>query len=538
MVEALEPGDPRRVGKYRLVGRIGCGGMGQVFLGQSPGGRMVAVKLIRADLAGDPDFRARFAREVATARTVSGIFTVPVVDADMDGPQPWLVTAFVDGPSLADEVASRGPLPPEPALTLAAGLAEGLEVIHAAGVVHRDLKPSNVLFAADGPRIIDFGISRTTDASGLTRTGWVTGSPGFMSPEQAEGRPAGPASDIFSLGLVLAFAVTGHEPFGSGTAPALLYRVVHSQPDTAGLPALIRPLVERCLAKDPRQRPSASQIVAGLESAQPWTGWLPGPPSDSANRPPGTRSAQSVTAPCTEPAGIGSSRPAFPSTVTTAHLHDSSSAINWSAQPADPARSRQGWRRQTLAWIAVATAVLGIAAVVAILHRPAAAQPRPGLAVPSRPAASPANAGWTTYRDSSGFSIKLPPGWAIQARTAASVKFTVLRPGFVVLVGWTTHPRPDQLADWKQQAAYKARSDRTYQQIGIWRVSYRSYSAADWEFTDMPPGRQLIHVLDQGFIVTPGRLAYAIDLSGPVASWSSVRASIWEELLRTFKPAR
>ena len=137
-----------------------------------------------------------------------------------NGPQPWLVTAFVDGPSLADAVASRGPLPPGPALTLAAGLAEGLEVIHAAGVVHRDLKPSDVLLADDGPRIIDFGISHAANAPGLTRTGWVTGSPGFMSPEQAEGRPAGPASDIFSLGSVLAFAATGHEPFGAGTAPA------------------------------------------------------------------------------------------------------------------------------------------------------------------------------------------------------------------------------------------------------------------------------------------------------------------------------
>ncbi len=228
MVHSLEAGDPRHAGKYRLLARLGSGGMGQVFLGQSPGGRRVAVKLIRAELASDPDFRARFAREVATARTISGIFTVPVVDADVDSPQPWLVTAYVDGPSLADMVASQGPMPPGPALTLAAGLAEGLEVIHAAGVVHRDLKPSNVLLAADGPRIIDFGISHTADASGLTRTGWVAGSPGFMSPEQAEGIPAGPASDIFSLGSVLMFAVTGLEPFGSGTAAALLYRVVHS----------------------------------------------------------------------------------------------------------------------------------------------------------------------------------------------------------------------------------------------------------------------------------------------------------------------
>jgi serine/threonine protein kinase len=284
MVHALGTGDPQHAGKYRLLGRLGQGGMGQVFLGRSPGGRLVAVKLIRAELAGDPDFRARFAREVVTARTISGIFTVPVVDADVDGPQPWLVTAYVDGPSLADAVAGRGPVSPDQALTLAAGLAEGLEVIHAAGVVHRDLKPSNVLLAADGPRIIDFGISHTADTSGLTRTGWVAGSPGFMSPEQAEGIPAGPASDIFSLGSVLVFAVTGSEPFGTGTAAALLYRVVHSRPDTSGVPAAIRPLVEHCLEKDPRHRPTAGEIVAGLGPAQPSTGWHPAP-APRARRP-------------------------------------------------------------------------------------------------------------------------------------------------------------------------------------------------------------------------------------------------------------
>src|SRR5690348_2748163 len=183
MIQALGPGDPGAVGKYRLVGRLGRGGMGQVYLGESPGGRLVAVKVIRAELAGDPDFRARFAREVATAQTVSGIYTVPVVDADVDGAQPWLVTAYVEGPSLADAVRDFGPFAPDQVLTLAAGLAEGLEVIHASGVVHRDLKPSNVLLAQDGPRIIDFGISRAGNLPGVTRTGLVTGSPGYMSPE-------------------------------------------------------------------------------------------------------------------------------------------------------------------------------------------------------------------------------------------------------------------------------------------------------------------------------------------------------------------
>jgi serine/threonine protein kinase len=277
LVKPLEPGDPREVGRYQLQGRLGTGGMGQVFLGQSPGGRLVAVKLIRADLAADPEFRARFAREVAVARHVSGIFTAPVVDADPDAPQPWLITAYVPGPSLAEAVAAEGPLPLASVLTLAAGLAEGLGAIHAAGLVHRDLKPSNVLLANDGPRIIDFGISRAVDATALTRADFVIGSPGFMSPEQALGQEVGPASDIFSLGAVLAFAAAGEGPFGSGTGTALLSRVVHDPPDTRRLPGRIRPLVERCMAKDPRWRPTTDQLLTELGTLDSVANWLPPP---------------------------------------------------------------------------------------------------------------------------------------------------------------------------------------------------------------------------------------------------------------------
>src|SRR5215470_7724915 len=205
-LEELRADDPPQIGPYQLLARLGAGGMGQVFLGRSPGGRLVAVKVIRAELAGDPGFRARFAREVASARMVSGVFTAPVVDADPSAPLPWLVTGYVNGLSLAEAVAGHGALPVASVLALAAGLAEGLGAVHAAGVVHRDLKPSNVLLAADGPRVIDFGISRAVDATHLTSAGMVVGSPGFMSPEQAEGNPVGPASDVFSLGAVLVFA--------------------------------------------------------------------------------------------------------------------------------------------------------------------------------------------------------------------------------------------------------------------------------------------------------------------------------------------
>jgi serine/threonine protein kinase len=276
-VQELQGGDPQRIGPYRVVGRLGSGGMGTVFAGRSAGGRLVAVKVIRGELADDAEFRVRFSREVAAARSVSGLFTAPVVDADVEGPVPWLATAYVAGPSLADAVRRHGPLPAASVLALAAGLAEGLQAIHAAGLIHRDLKPSNVLLADDGPRVIDFGISRTAEATALTAADLVIGSPGFMSPEQAEGRPTGPPSDVFSLGAVVAFAATGTGPFGTGSTAALVYRVVHSPPELEGTPAEIRSLAERCLAKDPGQRPTTAELLTELESSGPVAGWLPAP---------------------------------------------------------------------------------------------------------------------------------------------------------------------------------------------------------------------------------------------------------------------
>jgi eukaryotic-like serine/threonine-protein kinase len=271
MWRELQPDDPGRIGPYRLHGVVGSGGMGRVFLGVSADGRMVAVKVIRADLATDPEFRARFRREVTVARKVSSRFTVPLIDADVDGPVPWLATGYVPGPSLADAVTEHGPLPARSVLELATGLAAGLSAIHAAGVVHRDLKPSNVLLAQDGPRVIDFGISVAAETSPLTRTGLLIGSPGYMSPEQVEGREVSSASDIFSLGAVLAFAATGEAPFGNGSAPTLAYRAVYREVNLDRVPADVRPLIRRCLAKDPGQRPTARDLDFGAAAAVPAT---------------------------------------------------------------------------------------------------------------------------------------------------------------------------------------------------------------------------------------------------------------------------
>ena len=266
MHTCLQPGDPASVDGYRLLGRLGAGGMGQVFLGESPGGRMVAVKLIHPAHAGTPHFRERFAREIAAARRVGGFHTAPVVDADPHADPPWMVTAYIEGPSLQDAVSRYGPMPPERLRALGAGLAEGLAAIHASGLVHRDLKPANVILAADGPRIIDFGIARAVDATtGLTTTGTVVGTIAYMSPEQIRGEPAGPASDVFSFGCVLAFAATGRPPFTGDSAAAVMFRIVNQPPDLTGMAeAGLAGLIMRCLAKNAAERPGLPAVLAAL----------------------------------------------------------------------------------------------------------------------------------------------------------------------------------------------------------------------------------------------------------------------------------
>ncbi|WP_435867086.1 protein kinase domain-containing protein [Streptosporangium canum] len=233
--------------------------MGQVYLGRSPGGRPVAVKVVRPELAEDAGFRRRFAKEVEAAQRVGGFYTAQVVDADPDVDPPWLVTAFVPGLSLEQAVHEHGPLPDDALAVLGAGLAEGLAAIHDVGIVHRDLKPGNIILAADGPRVIDFGISRALDAAITSTT--VLGTPGYMSPEQARGFEVGPPSDVFALGSVLTFAATGYGPFGSGSANEIVYRVVHEEPDLVRLPSYLTSIVSACLAKDPRRRPGLMEIL-------------------------------------------------------------------------------------------------------------------------------------------------------------------------------------------------------------------------------------------------------------------------------------
>lgn len=291
-MEKLGSGDPQRIGRYRLLGRLGAGGMGQVFLARSDRGRTVAIKLVRPELAEQQQFRDRFRAEVQAARKVGGSWTAPVLDAGVDDAVPWVATGYVAGPSLHRIVSGRpgapvaesgayGPLPGRSVRLLGAGLAGALQDIHRAGLIHRDLKPSNVLVTIDGPRVIDFGIARALDTvadGGLTRTGAMIGSPGFMAPEQVRGERVTTACDVFCLGSVLAYAATGRLPFGAADSRihALMYRIAQEEPDLTGVPDDLVDVIRDCLEKDPAARPSTEAVLERLGDTDTTEPWLPG----------------------------------------------------------------------------------------------------------------------------------------------------------------------------------------------------------------------------------------------------------------------
>ncbi|MEU8890223.1 PQQ-binding-like beta-propeller repeat protein [Streptomyces sp. NPDC048442] len=269
---SLAADDPQFIGDYRLLGRLGTGGMGAVFLGRSPSGREVAVKVIHEQYSADPDFRTRFRQEIAAARRVSGAFTAAVLDADPDAVRPWMATQYVPGPTLAERLESQGPLAEAELRLLALGLVEALRDIHRVGVVHRDLKPANVLMAHDGPRVIDFGVSRAVGNRALTITGHVMGTPPFMSPEQLNSpRTIGPASDVFSLATLLVYAAVGRGPFDADSPYLTAYQVVHEQPVLDGVREPLRGILEYCLVKEPQDRPDTDELATLLRRWTPAT---------------------------------------------------------------------------------------------------------------------------------------------------------------------------------------------------------------------------------------------------------------------------
>ncbi|MET9295104.1 serine/threonine-protein kinase, partial [Streptomyces sp. NPDC003077] len=265
MVEQLTQHDPRRIGPFEVLGRLGAGGMGLVYLARSASGRRVAIKTVRTELAEDQLFRVRFTREVEAARAVSGFYTAAVVDADPRAAVPWLATAYVPAPSLEEIVNECGPLPAQAVRWLAAGIAEALQSIHGAGLVHRDLKPSNVLVVEDGPRVIDFGIASGVSNTRLTMTNVAVGTPAYMSPEQArDSRSVTGASDVFSLGSTLVFAATGHAPFHGTNPVETVFMLLREGPDLSGLPDELRPLLHSCMQMEAAHRPTPADLQAQL----------------------------------------------------------------------------------------------------------------------------------------------------------------------------------------------------------------------------------------------------------------------------------
>ncbi|MFC7218529.1 protein kinase [Streptomyces polyrhachis] len=361
-MQSLESEDPRVIGEYRLIGRLGAGGMGRVYLARSDLGRTVAVKLIHEQLAQEPLFRTRFRQEVTAARRVGGEWTAPVLDADTEAEVPWVATGYIAGPALEDIVDhDHGPLPEHSLRVLAAGLGRALQAIHAAGIIHRDLKPSNVLLTLDGPRVIDFGIARALHATGadaVTRPGMAVGSPAFMSPEQVRGEHLTPAGDVFSLGAVLVYAASGRMPFGTpeGGVMALMYRIANERPDLSGVPPQLHPLVASCLAKDPAARPTPEEIVALARAPRPGAGgepWLPGGVLARLGR----HAVRLLEVEAPQAGGSGESgRP----DAQAASASSGTAGKAGGAAPADRRRARPRRRSRRLALVAAAVAAVAL----------------------------------------------------------------------------------------------------------------------------------------------------------------------------------
>jgi serine/threonine protein kinase len=276
----LEPGDPASLGQYEVVGKLGAGGQGAVYLGRSPSGAYVAIKLLHDQMNSDSSARTRFAREVEAAQKVSPFCTAQVLDYDLHGRPPYIISEFIDGPPLYDVVLQEGSFHGTSLERLAIGTATALAAIHEAGIVHRDFKPNNVLLASDGPRVVDFGIARSVNSqqSSVTATGMVVGTPGYLAPEQLTGEPLTPAVDIFAWGATMVFAATGHSPFEAETLPVIINRILNEEPDLSRLTGTMRELVGAALEKDPRRRPAAHQLLLRL------LGQVGATPSPSADR--------------------------------------------------------------------------------------------------------------------------------------------------------------------------------------------------------------------------------------------------------------
>ncbi|GAA4803674.1 protein kinase domain-containing protein [Streptomyces ziwulingensis] len=410
-MDELRPQDPARIGAWRILARLGAGGMGQVYLGRSPGGRLVAVKVIRDEISDHPEILARFRREAATVEAVRSAYTARLIEASLDAPPFWLATEYVPGPTLREAVRESGPFPPGSALRLFAALAEGLAAVHVHGVTHRDLKPQNVILAPQGPQLIDFGIARGVDQTLLTRDGMAPGTPGYTAPEVLLRNEVGPAADVFALGATLAHTATGRPPFGAGDAAAVSYRTVHEDIDLAGVAPELARLIRRCVAKDPAERPELSAVIAACAvdsalAADPHYRSVardgePGP-GGAHQRPVPGDSAPAGATPHASGARVGPEPVAAPAAGRTTPLPPAAAARRAVAEPAATAPYDAGARRRSAraarrtGWLAGAVVLVVPAAIW--LNSQDGGEDDPGAAptagvTASRPAASKSPAG-------------------------------------------------------------------------------------------------------------------------------------------------
>lgn len=453
--EPLRRWDPERIGPFTVLGRLGSGSMGQVYLGRSAAGRLVAIKTIKVELAEEAGFRARFAREVAAAGKVSGVFTAAVVDADPDADLPWLATAYVPAPSLARLVLACGPLPVTTVRWLAAGCAEALASIHGAGLVHRDLKPSNVLIAPDGPKVIDFGVARAAERMGQSTSRGAVGTPMYMAPEQArDTHEASVASDVYSLGATLLFAATGHPPYRGATVMDVLARLATEEPDLSGLPDELAGLVSACLRRVPRQRPTSSSILAQLGD---FTEAQVGPDEEHSYLP---EAAMALIAEYQRnPQLAALSPPDLADDATSASYTELPASVNPLPRHRPASSGWPRWVRAHLAWAGWASAGAALVVVGVILGAAlsGSSAPSPSQTARSQPLAPPA-----PPQDVCGVTAQSASGTALcmvgQSLGTAGMPWIVQGRGFdpgtpvTVSLTWESPPQVDPQATFDHTA--------------------------------------------------------------------------------------
>ncbi len=527
-----------RIGKYVLEQQIGHGGMAVVFRARDDQlGRLVALKIMAPSVASDAEFRQRFVRESKAAAVVDDPHIIPVFEAGDSAGVLFIAMRYVAGGDVRSLLAREGPLTVDRVFAILVSVASALDAAHAAGLVHRDVKPGNMLIDVrkgrpDHVYLADFGLTKATSgAVTLTGTGRFLGTADYAAPEQIRGRRVDGRADQYALACAAVEMLTGQTPFPRDEVMSILSAQMSEPPPPLsarrhGLPAELDAVLGRALAKSPSDRyrscgdfTAAFQRAAGVGRCEALVA-----AGASHHRTEG------------EAAGLA---PSGPGVVRAASAAARPSALPRSMEPPGRIDVVRGRRRGGRLVIAAAAAVAVAAAVVAFLtlaqpqRAPGAHEDGAGHTAAGRTVSAPR---WHTYDDPSGFAIDLPPGWAVSSTTPGEVQFTGAPGGFVLAVAWSTHPRADALADWRQQAARKAVADSSYRQISIRRVSYRGYNAADWQFIDIYQGVR-IQVIDRTFIVRTGQLAYTIELSGPASQWPAVYASIWRSLVTSFRPA-